>query len=183
MMLHGASVVPSVVFIKGFPWRVHAVSMALSFLPPRCFHGCVCPSMVVSWASMVLPWRFRGAFMVLPARFHRVSIVLHGTSTVLPWFMIMVHAYSFCFHRTFMDSRGVPWCFHGVLILVSWVFCDASMVCSLLFRGAFIDSVCVDGASMVLSRTSVEVWSFHGVAMARSWPLMVCVRCASVERS
>ena len=112
-----------------------------------------------------------------------VSIVLHGTSTVLPWFMIMVHAYSFCFHRAFMDSRGVPWCFHGVLILVSWVFCDASMVCSLLFRGAFIDSVCVDGASMVLSRTSVEVWSFHGVAMARSWPLMVCVRCASVERS
>lgn len=142
------------------------------------------------WTPMVLSWCFHGASMDSNGD----SMILSWTPAVIPCCINAVMAFSWTrmeppcyfmgFHRASMPRfHGLPWCFHGVFVVLSWTlmvlswyvhgacvgFHDASMAPPWCFHGL---RWCFDGAWMVMVApwtSMVPSWCFHGALVARPW--------------
>lgn len=120
MVLSDSSVFHSSCMV--LPWHPYGVFLTLSWhfidshgvstTRPWYFHGLPWRFHVRSWASMMILWFFRIAFMNF-----------HGASKVLPW----------CFYRPRWSFHGfncLPWCFHGT----SMIFIGAFMAIAWYFH-------------------------------------------------
>lgn len=113
------------------------------------------------WASMGLPWRFRGTSTW---NFYGNIVVLWE----LPWKLPMV--LPCMWGLSYSASMGIPWGFHGACMVPAWCH-----------HGAFMGPPC--GAFVVLPWCLQLPRSFHGAIMVSFMALvsmMLCLQCDSM---
>lgn len=137
------------------------------------------------WASMVIPWNFRGTSVGRP---HGISVdapcfygdflpgklpmvlpwCFHSISMRRPWKHVSFIGASMgaprCFHvcGDFHNaSMGIPWGFHGASMVPP---CGAAMVPPWCFHGTFVVL-----PSVALPWCLQLPWSFDGASMGISW--------------
>ena len=120
--------------------------------------------------SMVLPWCFPGAFMVLVWVHHESMVPMweHHGGMVLVWASVVLQ---WCFY---VDSMALPWCFHGASMVLPWCF-RATPIEALRFHGTFMGLPwCLHSASKILTilccfqdayRHHICLWDYHGASI------------------
>lgn len=169
--VHGgacAFMAPSWWFYGSSPWIVHGASMVLSLVIhelswyfvvlSRCFFMAF---RGLSWAFMVLPWRFHYAFTVFFRRFHGVFMVLSLNCLMVLWWTLM--ALWWCFHdlswlscRFQVAFEG----FNGTFMVFSWMFHESFMGLSWCCHGTF---KALSRSFIVISWPPMLSWRLHGL--------------------